>query len=207
VEVRTVAKWLGAVALLAAALAAGCATGHVAHQATNDGAKAAANSPVADSTLHSGPGAPGTSRQAPESPAAAPAPNRCAHNHARRLVLVSITAQHAWLCARSRTVYSTAVTTGMSGADTRTPTGKYTIEGRNKNSVLTLSNGDQYDVKYWIPFDAPLFGFHDSSWQHFPYGSAKYKTDGSHGCVHMPLAAMKFLYDWARIGTNVDIRA
>jgi lipoprotein-anchoring transpeptidase ErfK/SrfK len=205
VEVRTVAKWLGAVAVLAVALAAGCATGHVARKATDDGARAVANSPVADSTLHT---VPGTSPSATAKPAPpkAPKPNRCARNHARQLVLVSITEQHAWLCARSRTVYSTAVTTGMSGADTRTPTGKYRIEGRNKNSVLTLSNGDQYNVKYWIPFDAPLFGFHDSSWQHFAYGSAKYKTDGSHGCVHMPLAAMKFLYNWVRIGANVDIR-
>ena len=200
------AKWLGAVAVLAAALAAGCATGHVARNATNGGGGAVANSPVADSTLH------GTTRSTPQTPStkAAPkaaSPNRCARNHARQLVLVSISEQHAWLCARSRTVYSTAVTTGMTGANTRTPTGKYTIEGRNKNSVLTLSNGDQYDVKYWIPFDAPLFGFHDSSWQHFPYGSAKYKTDGSHGCVHLPLAAMKFLYDWVRVGADVTIRA
>jgi hypothetical protein len=205
VEVRTVAKWLGAVAVLAAALAAGCATGHVARHVTNAGGNAAANSPVADSTLHTVPGAPASAER--PAPTKAPEPNHCARNKARQLVLVSIRAQHAWLCARSRTVYSTAVTTGMSGPDTRTPTGKYTIQSRNKNSVLTLSNGDRYNVKYWIPFDAPLFGFHDSSWQHFPYGSAQYKTDGSHGCVHMPLAAMKFLYGWSRVGANVDIRA
>ena len=45
-------------------------------------------------------------------------------------------------------------------------------------------------MKYWIPFDAPLFGFHDSSWQKMPYGSQKYRTKGSHGCIHMPLAAI-----------------
>ena len=71
--------------------------------------------------------------------------------------------------------------------------------------MLTLNTGATYDVKYWIPFDAPLFGFHDSSWQDFPYGSAKYKTDGSHGCIHMPLKAIAFLYDWADIGADVDI--
>ena len=60
-------------------------------------------------------------------------------------------------------------------------------------------------MKYWIPFDAPLFGFHDSSWQTFPYGSQQYRTDGSHGCVHMPLADIAFLYEWANVGATVVI--
>lgn len=142
-------------------------------------------------------------------PAPRPRPpvNHCAHNTAAQLVLVSITDQHAWLCAGTRTAYSTAVTTGMNTADTRTPTGRYQIQGRNRDTVLTQLNGDQYDVKYWIPFDAPTYGFHDASWQHFPYGSSKYRTNGSHGCVHLPLRAMTFLYNWVRIGASVDIRA
>jgi lipoprotein-anchoring transpeptidase ErfK/SrfK len=95
----------------------------------------------------------------------------------------------------------------MAGADTATPTGTFRIQGRNRDSVLTLNTGRTYQVKYWIPFQAPLFGFHDSSWQRFPYGSPKYLTDGSHGCVHMPLAAIRFLYNWAAIGTTVHIAA
>ena len=85
----------------------------------------------------------------------------------------------------------------MVGQWTNTPTGNYVVQGRNTNTVLTLNTGAQYNVRYWIPFDAPLFGFHDSSWQHFPYGSPKYKTQGSHGCIHMPLKAMRFLYNWS----------
>ena len=41
---------------------------------------------------------------------------------------------------------------------------------------------------------------------HLPYGGAQYRTDGSHGCVHMPLAQIAFLYRWAPIGTPVTIR-
>ncbi|MEO9109289.1 MAG: L,D-transpeptidase, partial [Jatrophihabitantaceae bacterium] len=77
----------------------------------------------------------------------------------------------------------------------------------SRDTTLTLNTGVQYDVKYWVPFDSPLYGFHDSSWQSFPYGSEKYRTDGSHGCIHLPLAGMKFLYDWAHVGAAVDIRA
>jgi lipoprotein-anchoring transpeptidase ErfK/SrfK len=131
--------------------------------------------------------------------------NYCAHNAAPQKVIVRIRKQHAWMCARHRAVFDTAVTTGMVGQWTSTPTGNYMIQGRNMNTVLTLNTGATYNVKYWIPFDAPLFGFHDASWQAFPFGSARYKTRGSHGCVHMPLAAMRFLYRWSARATHVHI--
>lgn len=131
--------------------------------------------------------------------------NYCAHNSAAQKVIVSLRHQHAWMCKRHKTVFQTPITSGMTGRLTRTPTGDYVIQGRNRNTVLTLNTGATYRVKYWIPFDAPLFGFHDSSWQHFPYGSAKYKGHGSHGCVHMPLKAMRFLYHWSVRPTHVHI--
>jgi lipoprotein-anchoring transpeptidase ErfK/SrfK len=133
--------------------------------------------------------------------------NRCAANTAAQLVMVSVRTQHAWMCAKTKRVYDSAVTTGMSGNDTSTPTGTFHIQAKDTNTVLTLNTGAQYDVKYWIPFSAPLYGFHDSSWQHFPYGSTEYRTHGSHGCIHMPLRAMAFLYRWADIGAVVRIRA
>ena len=55
------------------------------------------------------------------------------------------------------------------------------------------------------PYD-DIYGFHDSAWQTIPYGSTKYHTDGSHGCVHLPIAAMKWLYNWAAVGAAVTIR-
>jgi hypothetical protein len=144
-------------------------------------------------------------------PAAAPKPappNRCAGNTIDQLVKVSISAQHLWLCADSTMVLSTPITSGaVSLAYDSTPTGNFHIQGRDRNTVLTLNTGKQYDVKYWIPFSGPLFGFHDSSWQTFPYGSAKYKTEGSHGCIHMPLQAIAYLYGWAHVGASVHIRA
>ncbi|MDT4977334.1 MAG: hypothetical protein QOG98_3092, partial [Pseudonocardiales bacterium] len=123
------------------------------------------------------------------------------------LVLVSVAKQHLWMCATSHLVYNAAVTTGAVDLPyDSTPTGTYQIQAKETDRTLTLLSGDHYQVNYWIPFDAPLFGFHDSSWQNFPYGSARYRTEGSHGCVHTPLAAMKFLYSWANIGATVTIR-
>jgi lipoprotein-anchoring transpeptidase ErfK/SrfK len=140
-------------------------------------------------------------------PTPKPTPNACAHNAAAQLVLVDLSRQHLWLCARHRLVKQTPITSGMSGQWTETPRGHYTVQGLERNTTLTLNTGATYAVKYWVPFDGPLFGFHDSSWQAFPYGSAKYKTDGSHGCVHMPLRAIAFLYGWARVGAKVYIHA
>ncbi|MGI8880124.1 MAG: L,D-transpeptidase [Jatrophihabitans sp.] len=124
-----------------------------------------------------------------------------------QLVLVSITAQHLWMCAHARQVYSTAVTTGAVAKHDATPTGTFHVQGRNRDTTLLQDDGSQYHVKYWIPFQAPLFGFHDAPWQHFPYGSAEYRSEGSHGCVHLPARAIAFLYHWVEIGATVVIRA
>ena len=145
------------------------------------------------------------------SAAAQPAPparrtTACRHNSAPRFVRVSLRRQRLWMCARHDVVRSVPITSGMTGQYTHTPTGHYAIQALERNQTLTLVTGQQYVVKYWIPFDAPLFGFHDAPWQTVPYGSRKYRTDGSHGCVHMPLHAIAFLYRWARVGTPVTIR-
>ena len=110
------------------------------------------------------------------------------------------------MCTAATIAHQTPITSGMVGQYTHTPTGHYRVQALDRDQTLTLMDGQQYQVKYWIPFDAPLFGFHDSPWQHMPYGSQRYRTKGSHGCVHMPLAAIRFLYDWAQVGTTVSIR-
>jgi lipoprotein-anchoring transpeptidase ErfK/SrfK len=118
---------------------------------------------------------------------------------------VRIAVQHLWMCRRHHLAYSTPITSGVVGRWTSTPTGHYVIQGVQRDTTLTLISGDTYAVKYWIPFDGPLFGFHDSSWQDFPYGSSTYRTRGSHGCIHMPLKAIAFLARWAQVGAAVTI--
>ncbi len=147
-------------------------------------------------------------RPAPKPKPTPPAkPSACAANTAAQLVLVSVTDQHLWLCAHTQVAYQSPVTTGAVALPyDSTPTGTFQIQGKTTDTTLTLLSGQTYPVKYWIPFQGPLFGFHDSSWQNFPYGSPQYRTEGSHGCIHTPLAAITFLYNWAAIGTTVVIR-
>jgi hypothetical protein len=128
----------------------------------------------------------------------------CAGNlPGRKLVLISISSQHLRGCDGTRLVYSTAITSGAYLAGHATPTGTYHIYSKSRNLYLT-GPGYRYFVKYWIPFYAD-YGFHDSSWQAFPYGSPRYAASGSHGCVHLPAAAAAWLYGWAPIGTTVTI--
>ena len=181
-----------------AVLLSGCA-------ATTKGQPRATVPPVASTS--STPTVPPPIATVPATPAPARAVRTpCSANRLPKWVFVSLRRQHMWMCARHRVAKGTAITSGMVGPYTNTPTGRYRIQGLNRHSTLTLNTGATYPVNYWIPFDAPLFGFHDSPWQRFPYGSPKYRTRGSHGCIHMPLAAIRFLYHWADIGTPVWIR-
>lgn len=193
--------------LLATAVAAVLAGCGAATVAGDPGTRHGAPQSSTAAAQHDVAMAPRTTAPAPK-PKPRPKPNACAHNAASQLVLVSVTKQHLWMCSRTHVAYSAAVTTGAVDLPyDSTPTGTFQIQGKTTDTTLTLINGDTYPVKYWIPFDGPLFGFHDSSWQDFPYGSQRYRTEGSHGCVHTPLAAIRFLYNWAAVGATVTIKA
>ena len=126
-------------------------------------------------------------------------------------IYVSISKQYLWACSGPELIVGTSVTTGASALKNvhdATPLGTWRIYSKVRNTVLAGrdANGSWYDhVKYWMPFWEG-YGFHDASWQTFPYGSSLYKTKGSHGCVHVPLAALTTIYNWAAVGTLVTIR-
>ncbi len=137
----------------------------------------------------------------------------CAENGASKLLLVSISQQHLWACDGTRLVKDTAVTTGApnapKGVDDSTPTGSWHVYSKQTNRYLSGCdvNGCWHDyVQYWLPFDGSV-GFHDASWQTFPFGSSEYRTDGSHGCVHLPADFISWLYAWAPVGTTVTVEA
>ena len=125
----------------------------------------------------------------------------CQNNTSARRVVVSIGDQHAWMCARSAVVFSTPVTTGAVDRGDATPTGTFRVQGNDKGSTLTGANYAVH-VQYWIQFHGDI-GFHDASWQTMKFGTAQYKTQGSLGCVHMPLASIAWLHTWVQIGQTV----
>ncbi|MGJ0120597.1 L,D-transpeptidase [Williamsia sp. MIQD14] len=120
-------------------------------------------------------------------------------------VVVSISEQRMRMCDASSLVEASYVTTGIDNRTDRTPTGTWKIVAEETDRYLVGSDYRVF-VHYWMPFFGD-FGFHDSPWQNFDYGSPKYRTNGSRGCVHVPGATMASLYRWAGVGTTVTIRA
>ncbi len=146
-------------------------------------------------------------------PQPAPVPSACAGTPAGiKHIYVSIAEQHLWACTGEVLLTEAAVTTGASALTNvhdATPIGTMRINSKVRNTVLAGHdvNGSWYDrVTYWMPFSGGD-GFHDAPWQTFPLGSPLYTTQGSHGCVHVPLAVIATLFDWAAIGTLVTIRS
>jgi L,D-transpeptidase catalytic domain len=125
----------------------------------------------------------------------------CADNGYARLAIVSISEQQAWMCEKHRQVYSTAVTTGAVLRGSLTPTGSWVVQNRERDRYLVGPGYRDY-VHYWVPFNGD-FGFHDATWQQMSFGSPDYTTKGSHGCVHLPMPAMRWLYGWAQVGHTV----
>lgn len=168
--------------------------------ATQRSAAAAAGTPASR---------PAASRNVPTFPAQivqlATDSTACLANSAPQLVLVSITAQHAWMCEHARQVNSTPVTTGANSAGQATPTGSWVVQAKQTNRELTGAGYAAF-VHYWVPFNGDV-GFHDATWQTMPFGAPGYHAHGSHGCVHLPLPAMAWLYGWIRIRTLVTVEA
>lgn len=140
----------------------------------------------------------------------------CAGNTLSHFILISISNRHLWACDGAKQEYDSPVVTGMENlpADL-TPTGTYKIYAKQTNLYLNGSDstGSWHDyVYYWMPFlsnQYGVYGFHDATWRK---GSAfgninPYSSDASHGCVELPLATAKWLYNWAPIGTTVTVES
>jgi len=164
--------------------------------------------------------------QSPKSAAVVPAksakthvavrPNPCAGNTFDKLALVSISQRHMWACQGTTLMYNSAVVTGMENlAADLTPTGTYHVYAKETNLYLNGSDstGSWHDyVNYWMPFldnQYGAYGFHDATWRPAnAFGNiSPYSSNASHGCVELPLATAKWLYNWVAIGTTVTIES
>jgi hypothetical protein len=134
--------------------------------------------------------------------------NACGHAPGSgKRVVVDIGHQVAKLCDNAQQVLTTLVTTGMSADGYGTPTGTWYLEGKYRDTWLYPASGGSYHVAFWMPYDGNVYGMHDANWQRIPFGSPKYRTRGSHGCVHFQRRAIAWMFRWAPIGTRVTIHA
>ena len=107
-------------------------------------------------------------------------------------VEVNLSAQHLFFYKEGELILETDFVSGNLAKNYGTPTGTYPIQYKENDAIL---NGEDYStpVKYWMPFNGNI-GFHDASWRS-EFGKDIYLTNGSHGCINMPPAAAKVLFE------------
>ena len=113
---------------------------------------------------------------------------------------VDMGAQHMWAYKDGALLIDTDVVTGNISRNYGTPSMVAAIQYKDRNAVL---RGDNYatPVKYWMPFYGN-YGIHDAGWRR-EFGGTVYLTNGSHGCVNTPPAAMKVIFENMDSGTPV----
>ena len=120
---------------------------------------------------------------------------------------ISISDQHLWCYKDYKLVTDTDVVTGNISKGNGTPKGSvWAIDAKKSPAVLgTIETmGYSSPVTYWMPYCGNV-GMHDADgWRH-EYGGKIYKTNGSHGCVNMPKAAARIVYNTLEIGSAVVV--
>ncbi len=138
----------------------------------------------------------------------------CEGNATGKVILVSLSQQRLVACDGTSSAYSSAVTTGRPGMET--PTGTTTISFKQSPWLMKPEAGCKQgdpcwykatEVNYVMLFRSGGYYLHDWPPQEgaaFGRGTQAGRF-GSHGCIHVPIAVLTQLYDWAPIGTTVMV--
>lgn len=119
------------------------------------------------------------------------------------------------LTAKTVTAYvgSTAVFGPRSMVDGKegyeTVTGSYEIYLRyDMQDMTNAGKVDESDPRYYYTEDVPWvqyfyrgYAFHGAPWR------SSFGYSGSHGCINMSVSDAKWLYNWASIGTRVEVHS
>jgi lipoprotein-anchoring transpeptidase ErfK/SrfK len=135
-----------------------------------------------------------------------------------KVIGVSIAEQRLYAYENGQAVYSTLVMTGRGSLPT--PTGTFHVFAKLSPTTFyspwPKGSPEWYPptyINYALEFKPGGFFLHDATWHSvFGPGTNAWHDDpefgwqnGSHGCVAMPLDAAAWLYNWAPIGTTVNI--
>ena len=117
---------------------------------------------------------------------------------------VNLSEQTVTLYENGRVVMQSPCVTGLNTSARRTPAGTYHIYAKQRNRTLVgANNAYRSFVNYWMPFNGSI-GLHDATWRS-SFGGTIWKSNGSHGCVNLPLAFAKSLYAAVSVGETVVV--
>ncbi len=138
---------------------------------------------------------------------AASAASRTAPDWGNTYVEVDMGNQHVYLYENGAVVWDAPCVTGNVSKNYTTPEGIYSLAYKETDRVLRgakKADGTyEYEspVSYWMPFNGGI-GLHDANWRD-KFGGTIYQYAGSHGCINLPPATVKALYDRIDKGTPV----
>ncbi len=115
-------------------------------------------------------------------------------------VEINLTAQHLFFYQDGKKILESDFVSGNAANGNATPPGVYGLTYKQRNATLV---GETYrtPVSYWMPFNNNI-GMHDATWRR-QFGGDIYKTNGSHGCINLPVSVAKELYGYIDKGTPV----
>ena len=124
-------------------------------------------------------------------------------------IYISLKEQKMYVYEDGDLILSTPITSGRQNFETVRGTFKIYSKQRNKLMKSPFPE-EEYElwVDYWMGFYG-AYGIHDACnaidcWRTRFWGPS-YIYNGSHGCINTPYNAVKFIYNWAKIGTTVHI--
>lgn len=115
-------------------------------------------------------------------------------------VEINLTDQHLYLYIDGELILETDFVSGDVANGNSTPAGVFGLTYKTRNAVL---RGPDYEtpVNYWMPFNGNI-GMHDATWRR-SFGGDIYLTNGSHGCINLPLKMAKTIYEYMSAGFPV----
>ena len=125
-----------------------------------------------------------------------------ANDYGNSYIEVNLTAQHMFVYKNGSVVLESDIVSGNPYKGNATHTGAYAIYYCDKDAILR-GEGYETPVSYWMPFNGGE-GFHDATWQ-ASFGGQRYKFNGSHGCVNLPLSVAASLFNQVSAGYPVLI--
>ncbi len=115
-------------------------------------------------------------------------------------VEINLTAQHLYFYKNGTLVVDSDFVSGNVARGYTTPPGAFPLTYKQRNAVLK-GQGYASPVSYWMPFNGGI-GMHDANWRG-SFGGKIYRTNGSHGCVNLPVAAARTIYGEIEAGMPV----
>lgn len=112
-------------------------------------------------------------------------------NDFENYVEIDLTNQHLYMYKSGVLITESNIVSGCVSTNHNTPAGTYHLTYKTRNATLR-GPGYASFVNYWMPFNGGI-GMHDATWRS-SFGGNIYKTNGSHGCINMPLSKAKEVY-------------